>query len=241
MPRSRTSVSMCPRRGSSGTPWTLCSVRSGSMSKAATIATAARLAGEVREDGVARGCRRRREPRPGGRPPPRKLLDAVDAGVDVIAPVGAARVADDHEVAAHLGGADHGVAGELVGVDALDALVVQRGAAAAGSGSSELRSCAIPRRSHAPRRFDPPRSLQNKRCEICHDSPPAVRFCQLSLRWTRWTNGEPRKCPPCVVLARSIRVRFASIRSSHGGGSSAHMTRRSRSTPHQSICSGGSP
>src|SRR5664280_3190343 len=56
-----------------------------------------------------------------------KAADALDAGAHVVAAVGAAGVADHHEVAAHLGGADDGVAGELVGVDAFDALVVQRG------------------------------------------------------------------------------------------------------------------
>jgi hypothetical protein len=49
------------------------------------------------------------------------VRDTVDAGGHVVALVGAARVPDDHEVAAHLGGADHGVTCELVGVDALHA------------------------------------------------------------------------------------------------------------------------
>jgi hypothetical protein len=54
-----------------------------------------------------------------------EVADALDTGGDVVALVGAARVADDHEVAAHLGGADDGVPGELVGVDALDAALAE--------------------------------------------------------------------------------------------------------------------
>jgi hypothetical protein len=55
-----------------------------------------------------------------------EVADALDAGGHVVALVGAAGVADDHEVAAHLGRADDGVAGELVGVDALDAAFAER-------------------------------------------------------------------------------------------------------------------
>ncbi len=51
--------------------------------------------------------------------------DARDAGGHVVALVGAAGVADLHEVAAHLRGAHHGVAGELVGVDAVYAVRLQ--------------------------------------------------------------------------------------------------------------------
>ena len=57
--------------------------------------------------------------------PVEEVADALDARGDVVALVGAAGVADDHEVAAHLGRADHGVSRELVRVDALDAALVE--------------------------------------------------------------------------------------------------------------------
>ena len=50
-----------------------------------------------------------------------EVADAGEAGVHVVAPVGAARVADHHEVAADLGGGHPGVPGELVRVDVVDA------------------------------------------------------------------------------------------------------------------------
>ena len=46
-----------------------------------------------------------------------QALDAGQAGVHLVAAVGAAGVTDDHEVAAHLGRADPGQVGELVRVD----------------------------------------------------------------------------------------------------------------------------
>ncbi len=47
-----------------------------------------------------------------------QVLDAGQASVELIAAVGASRVADHHEVSAHLRGADAGEVGELVRVDA---------------------------------------------------------------------------------------------------------------------------
>ena len=54
-----------------------------------------------------------------------EAADALDAGGHVVASVGTAGVPAHHEVAAHLRGAHHGVAGQLVRVDALHALVLQ--------------------------------------------------------------------------------------------------------------------
>ena len=46
-----------------------------------------------------------------------EALDAGQAGVDLVAAIGAAGVADDHEVPADLGGAHTGQVGQLMGVD----------------------------------------------------------------------------------------------------------------------------
>ena len=56
-----------------------------------------------------------------------EVLDAGQAGVELVAAVGAARVADHHEVPAHLRGAHAGEVGELVRVDAGGARALQLG------------------------------------------------------------------------------------------------------------------
>ena len=188
----------------------------GSMSKAATMAT----------DGLSSAkwasTARPRLPTPTRATswragPSRKAADAVDAGVDVVALVGAARVADDHEVAAHLGRAHDGVAGELVRVDA--ARRRRRGGtrAAAGSGSCARRSSSIPRRLPTAPQRDHGSSLQNERCEICHDCLRPGSPCQHGAAWTGWPNGGPEHVLrvsrwPCQALP----VR-RTVAPSHGG------------------------
>ncbi len=91
--------------------------------------------GDAKQRAPAGEVRQHRMPQPAesdqshvltGRPV-EQVLDAGQAGVEVIAAVGTSRIADHHEVSAHLHGADAGEVGELVRVDAGGAGLLELG------------------------------------------------------------------------------------------------------------------
>ena len=105
----------------------------GSVSKPAAMRSKRTPAGEVRQHGLPQPAQADEgHVLPGGAV--EQVLDAGQAGVELIAAVGTSRVADDHEVSAHLRGADAGEMGELVGVDAGGPGVLEIGRADGGTG-----------------------------------------------------------------------------------------------------------
>ena len=207
MPRSRTSASM-RETSTQRTPWISVSVSAGSTSNAATMATDGLLSAKWDEHGVTQVADAdQRDLLP--HRSVEEVADALDAGVDVVALVGTAGVADDHEVATHLGGADHGVARELVGVDALDAARRGGTAAAADSGSCARRSSSIPRT--APGRWVWSRPVVRYRTNAVNSVtilPLAEAACQHTraeantvAHCPSWPTGAPLSCRAYVDLA----------------------------------------